>query len=280
MQFVQDNVAYVEQVLERVNEVIRCYESQLTDDDPIAWKQRRLTIDEMIRDCGCNHVRLQIEEAVAECHLGIQRVVSIVKAMKMFSHPGNEGRVLIDLNEAIDMAITISRTRWKYAAKVKLDLDRELQPVSVFASELNQVLLNLVVNACDAIVSKFGEGDQGQIHITTRSTETEVVIEIRDNGCGIPTEAQHRVFDQFFTTKEVGKGTGQGLALCRNVIVKMHGGTLRFESEVGQGTTFYIGLPKAVEQTGSEQVSEVDANSTVVGEVVGESEATYSLVES
>jgi signal transduction histidine kinase len=107
---------------------------------------------------------------------------------------------------------------------------------------LNQVILNLVVNAAHAIADSKPAG-LGKIKVGSRARDGFVEVTIVDNGCGIPTEIQHRVFDQFFTTKAVGRGTGQGLAIARSIVVEAHGGTLSFQSEVGAGTAFTLRIP-------------------------------------
>jgi signal transduction histidine kinase len=110
--------------------------------------------------------------------------------------------------------------------------------------EINQVVLNLIVNASHAIDDVVRNTRQrGKLTVITRSSGSYVEISVSDTGTGIPDSARDKIFDPFFTTKEVGKGTGQGLALAHNVIVKKHGGSLRFETESGKGTTFTIRLP-------------------------------------
>jgi signal transduction histidine kinase len=120
----------------------------------------------------------------------------------------------------------------------------DLPPVMCHAGDLNQVFLNLIINAADAIgeVVKRG-GGKGTIRIKTSREADLVGIDIADTGTGIPEAIRHRVFEPFFTTKDVGKGKGQGLAVARSIVVTKHGGTLTFESEVGKGTTFTIRLP-------------------------------------
>jgi signal transduction histidine kinase len=112
-------------------------------------------------------------------------------------------------------------------------------------SAFNQVMLNLLVNAAQAIASRKGRQseEKGVIDISTRQAGRSVEILVRDSGCGIPADIQHRIFDPFFTTKEVGKGTGQGLAISRDVIVNKHGGSIRVESVMDVGTTFVLRLP-------------------------------------
>jgi len=178
----------------------------------------------------------------------VERVAKIVLAMKEFSHPGTDEKKLVDINKAIESTITVSRNEWKYVAELHTDLDPNLGLVPCLASELNQVFLNIIVNAAHAIGDAIAgrEGARGTVTIATRPVDDWCEIRISDSGCGIPKAIRHRVFDPFFTTKEVGKGTGQGLAIAHDVVVNKHQGTLAVESEVGAGTTFIIRLPVTV----------------------------------
>jgi signal transduction histidine kinase len=164
--------------------------------------------------------------------------------MKDFSHPGVEDKTLADLNRGIESTVTVSRNEWKYVADLALELDPELPPVPCLPSEINQVVLNLVVNAAHAIADQIGSsGERGRIIVRTRHEGEEAVIQVEDTGSGIPEGIRSRVFDPFFTTKEVGRGSGQGLAIAHTVVVDKHGGTIGFETAEGEGTLFTIRLP-------------------------------------
>ena len=165
--------------------------------------------------------------------------------MKEFSHPMNEEKREIDVGRLLENAITISRNEWKYVAEVELEVDPFLPPVRCRPGEINQVFLNLIVNAAQAIAEKYdgAEEKQGKIHVRAVGMNDFVEVRIEDNGIGIPESIRHRVFDPFFTTKEVGKGTGQGLSLVHSIVVKKHGGEVDLESKPGEGTTFIVRLP-------------------------------------
>ncbi len=168
----------------------------------------------------------------------------IVKAMKEFAHPGTEDKTSVDLNRAIQNVIIVARNEWKYAAEVATDLEPNLPTVPGLPGELNQVFVNLLVNAAHAIeAGRRSHEQKGTITFTTRKMGSMVEVRISDTGCGIPEKIRDRVFDPFFTTKPVGQGTGQGLAIAHAVVVKRHGGSITFESEVGKGTTFIVRLP-------------------------------------
>ena len=175
-------------------------------------------------------------------------MAAIVSAMKEFSHPGSQERRAIDLNRAIETTVTISRNEWKYVAEVHTQLDPNLPLVPCLAGEINQVLLNLVVNAAHAIadIAAQGRPGMGTITLSSRRDGDWVEISVADTGTGIPENIREKVFDPFFTTKELGKGTGQGLMLAHSVVVKKHGGSIWLDSEVGKGTTFFVRLPLSV----------------------------------
>ncbi|MDP3479281.1 MAG: ATP-binding protein, partial [Desulfoprunum sp.] len=151
-----------------------------------------------------------------------------------------------DLNDAIRNTITVSTNEWKYVADIATDLDPALPPVPCNISAINQVVLNLLVNAAHAISDhkeSSGTADKGTITVQTRNIGEFAEIRITDTGGGIPEDIRSRIFDPFFTTKVVGKGSGQGLAIARTIITESHHGSIDFESEIGCGTTFIIRLP-------------------------------------
>jgi signal transduction histidine kinase len=185
-----------------------------------------------------------VPRAIEQALDGARRVAKIVRAMKEFSHPDMADKTATDLNRAIESTVTVARNEWKYVCEVSTDFDENLPPVVCYAGEVNQVILNLIINAAHAIKQAVKEGEKGQIKIATRLKGDFAEISISDTGTGIPEEIRTRVFEPFFTTKEVGKGTGQGLALAHSVVVKKHQGKIWFETEVGRGTTFFIHLPR------------------------------------
>jgi signal transduction histidine kinase len=163
--------------------------------------------------------------------------------MRDFAHPPTRERAPVDVVAALRDTLIIAANAYKYVADVETDFE-DLPPIEANGGELNQVFLNLVVNAAHAIESVVGECDQrGTIRLGAHTDGDDVVISVSDTGCGIPDEIAGRIFDPFFTTKEVGRGTGQGLALARTMVVERHGGTLTFETEPGAGTTFHVRLP-------------------------------------
>jgi signal transduction histidine kinase len=194
-------------------------------------------------DADLDYILENAPVALDRARDGLGRVAAIVRSMKEFAHPDRKEMAQADLNQAIASTLVIASNEYKYVAEVETQF-AELPLVNCYAGEINQVVLNLIVNAAHAIGDVVkGTPDKGRITIRTRVLDDLVEIAVGDTGKGIPVEVRSRIFDPFFTTKEVGKGTGQGLAIARTVIVDKHGGTLHFETEVGKGTTFFIRLP-------------------------------------
>jgi two-component system NtrC family sensor kinase len=164
--------------------------------------------------------------------------------MKQFAHPGGGERMQpADLNNALEITLTVARNEYKLVADVVTELGA-LPSVMCFIGDLNQVFLNLLVNAAHAIQDVVGtSGERGRIGVRTTVEDGMAVVAISDSGCGIPEGIRERIFDPFFTTKPLGRGTGQGLSIARAIVVEKHGGSLSFETEPGKGTTFLVKLP-------------------------------------
>ena len=191
------------------------------------------------------YLRERMPKAFDRCAEGLDRVATIVRSLKAFAHPSGEAMEPADLNEAIGNTLIIANNEYKYLADVETSFG-ELPKVQCRVSEINQVVLNILVNAAHAIgdVEKV-RGGRGLITVKTRTEGDDVVISVGDSGGGVPEAVRGRIFDPFFTTKEIGRGTGQGLAIAQNMVVNRHGGRLTFETALGKGTTFFIRLPIA-----------------------------------
>ena len=189
-----------------------------------------------------------VPKAFARCEDGLERVTTIVRSMKEFSHPAEQEMAPVDLNRAITATLTVARSEYKYVADLETSL-AELPPVWCYVNDINQAVLNIVVNAAHAIADFNATAAQkGLIKVATKLDGPTVLISIGDSGGGIPEAVAHRIFEPFFTTKEVGRGTGQGLAIAWSVVKEKHGGELWFETKPRQGTTFFIRLPVAGNQ--------------------------------
>jgi len=207
-------------------------------------KEQAAKVRETVECIDMEYLAEEIPRAVDQSLDGLRRISKIVGAMKYYSHPGASDIAPVDIHQAIESTVTVARNEWKYDAELELDFDPSMPPVPCLANELNQVVLNLVINAVHAIQVKRAEhGPKGHITVRTRVENSFACIEIEDSGTGIPDEIASKVFDPFFTTKDVGSGTGQGLSIARDVIVGKHKGEIDFRTTPGEGTTFALRLP-------------------------------------
>jgi PAS domain S-box-containing protein len=195
------------------------------------------------QDVDLAYVDKNAPEAFASALEGISRISTIVGAMKSFAHPDTREKGIADVNQALKTVLIIAHNEYKDVADTQTEL-ADLPVVRCHLGDINQVFLNLIVNAAHAISDAIGSsGNKGLIKVRTSRHDDHVRIDIEDSGTGIPVDIRSRIFDPFFTTKPVGKGTGQGLAIARSIIVEKHGGQLTFESDVGKGTVFTVILP-------------------------------------
>ncbi|MCW2535140.1 MAG: Two component multi-sensor signal transduction histidine kinase, partial [Modestobacter sp.] len=239
IQFVGDNARFLEEAYEELIRVVGVYRGLLDTSSPIGWMERQERVREAEASIDFDYLQKEIPSAVEQTLEGIERVSTIVRAMKTFSHPGHREQVPADLNEAVAATVTVTRHQIREVADLKLEL-ADLPPVRCNIADLNQVFLNLIVNAADAIEET---GQRGMITVTTAVDRGDVVVRISDTGGGIPDDVRPKIFDPFFTTKDVGRGSGQGLPLARGVVQEGHGGSLTVESVFGQGTTFAVRIP-------------------------------------
>jgi PAS domain S-box-containing protein len=244
IQFVGNNIAFLGTAFTDLLQLCQTYRricdkartAPLTEDDMEVLRDAEETAD---LEYACEHV----PRSLASTQDGIGRVAKIVQSMKSFAHPDRGEKNAADINAALLSTLTVASNEIKYVADVETDL-QPLPVIPCYLSDLNQVFLNLLVNAAHAIGEVLPQtGEKGRIRVETRVDGNHVLIAIADTGSGIPAPIRDRIFDPFFTTKDVGKGTGQGLAMARTVVVEKHGGSLTFDSEVGRGTTFYVRLP-------------------------------------
>jgi PAS domain S-box-containing protein len=246
-QYIGDNVRFLKDSFVDLKLLLAQYGRLLeAAKGPEPFGETVVEVSAAVDKADLGYLLKEIPKAIDETLEGVNRVATLVGAMKDFSHPGTKEKVDLDLNRAIDSTITVARNEWKYVADLETDYDPSLPKVSCLPGEFNQVILILIVNAAHAIADVIGESGsmKGKIKVQTRNCPEWDEVRIQDTGPGIPENIQARIFDPFFTTKEIGKGTGQGLAIARSVIVDKHGGTIHFETEQGKGTTFVIRLPR------------------------------------
>ncbi|SDK93083.1 PAS domain S-box-containing protein [Maridesulfovibrio ferrireducens] len=207
----------------------------------------RIFIDSVPVEDTSLQLALEWKKSILDSIEGVGQISKIVQAMKLFAHPDIESVQLTDFNELVKNTVVIAKNEWKYVAEVVMNLDEDLPYIVCNSGEINQTILILLVNAAHAIAMNNGnKPEKGRITLTTFQENGNVALSVQDNGCGISTQNINRVFDHFFTTKEVGKGTGQGLAIAHTIITK-HKGSIVLDSQEGIGATFTIKLPLKVD---------------------------------
>lgn len=241
-QYIGDNVRFLRDAFDDLCKLLDAV-GDLVEALPIPELE---PIRELRRSIDLEFLREECPQAISQTLDGVERVSHIVYSMKDFAHPDRGERSMVDLNRVVHSATSVCRNEWKYVADLALELEENLPSFLGYRSDLGQVVLNLVVNAAHAIADVVGDGaaGRGRITVRTRTAADRVVLEVQDTGAGIPEAHRRRIFEQFFTTKPVGRGTGQGLALIRRIVVDKHGGSVDFETEIGRGTTFRVELPR------------------------------------
>jgi PAS domain S-box-containing protein len=253
MQYVGDNTHFMSDAFNSMIKLHGLYEEVL----PVLAQSGQYSdvlekINQEKQSLDIDYFISEVPTAINQSLDGIDRIRKIVLAMKAFSHPSNKEKHAANINQGIETTVIISRNEWKYVADLETDLDANLPLVLCEIDEINQVILNMIINASHAIQEHAAKGGPkpGKIMIQTRHDGEHALISIKDSGYGIQPANLSRIFDPFFTTKEVGKGTGQGLSLAHNIIVNEHKGRISVESEVGKGTIFTIQLPIADAEKG------------------------------
>ncbi len=240
--FVSSNMRTLSDYQGDVNTIITQYRTLITGlKEPLSRENLPSNIIEQVGQIMALETKVDLDfiladipELIGDCQEGTERVKKIVLNLKDFAHPGEDKAQITDLNEGLESTLNVVSNELKYKATVTKDYG-ELPLVKCYPQQLNQVFMNILVNAAQAIE------DRGEIRIVTRADNGHVNVRISDTGKGIPPEFISKIFDPFFTTKEVGKGTGLGMNVAYNIIQK-HNAKIAVESEVGKGTTFTIRL--------------------------------------
>jgi PAS domain S-box-containing protein len=245
MQYISDNTRFLNGSFTGILRIIEKYESIIQDIKDNEFSHHANELKEIADELDLEYLKEEIPKAIEQSLEGIDRVRKLILAMKEFSHPGKQGKSFSDINKAIEGTALISKNEWKYVADLEIQLDPKLPLVYCAIDQINQVVLNMIINSSQAIKELVDNGSttRGIIRIQTQYREPYARIIISDNGKGIPHSIIHKVFDHFFTTKEVGKGTGQGLAIAHDIIVNKHQGLIEVNSEEGRGASFIVTLP-------------------------------------
>lgn len=236
LQCISSSVEYLEMVFPSLMEVINEY-AALAERNPNGGACP-------LKLANATTARREAPAALADATTAVHRVCEIIQAMRATTYPGGECRVETDINQLVRDAVVISRGRWKDAGTVTLHLDPQLPKPRTMPAEISQVLINLLINAGDALHECYPrDGQLGSIEVRTCTQEELVVVEVSDNGPGIPEATRERIFEPFFTTKPIGKGTGQGLAFSYQAITQLGGG-LTLQNPAQGGARFVVTLPR------------------------------------
>ena len=245
MQYIGDNLDFLEKKVGLLTPLMRGLE------DLISTLTAKIT-DAVLSSLQATAKKIKAKsfaddllDAITDSRDGVQHVSKIVRAMKEFAHPGQDEKIPVDINKALTSTIAVSTYEWKYVANVSTNFDENNPVVPAFPVELNQVFLNILVNAAHAVgeATANGANGKGEIKVVTKLLDDCVRVSITDSGTGIPEDIRARIFDPFFTTKGVGKGTGQGLSIAHAVVVNLHAGSLVCDSIPDRGTTFTVEIP-------------------------------------
>lgn len=243
--FVASNFQTLESYLKKIRDLLTMHDKFIGQIETLEKKEllNKIVSISQARDAmKIDFILEDLHELFDDSKEGLERITNIVQNLRDFSRIDQPGSLdEYNINDGIEATLVVAKNEIKYDADIKMDLSK-VPPVLCHSSQINQVFLNILVNASQAIKSQEKE-DKGNITIRTYPTDEHVVCEISDNGCGIAPEDLSKIFDPFFTTKAIGKGTGLGLSVSYDIIVNKHKGELLADSTVGEGTTFTIRLP-------------------------------------
>lgn len=246
-QYVNNNISFLSESLEDLLSGLRAsLDAILAMQSGTMTAESQADLQRLLEEIDYDYMKEEIPRALEEAAEGMRRIANIVVAMKEFSHPSGKNLEPVELEKLIQNTIEITRNSWKMVAELIVEPPTRPLVVNGLRDELGQVMLNLIINAVDAIGEARREGEAlGRIRIQTRAVGEWAEIVVEDTGCGIPQELQSKIFEPFFTTKGVGRGSGQGLAIAYHIIKDKHGGELRVDSSQDRGSTFTIRLPLA-----------------------------------
>ncbi len=244
LQFISDNLQFIAEGLRTIQDYsdeISTLVADTNNKDGAAELALRIRTVKEQRDI--DYYLEEMVQAESEMDEGIGRVSTIVQALKLHAGSDTSGISTIDINQAIDGAVLLTHNLWKDVCTVTKNYQENIPVIGCRGKEINQILMNILMNAIQAIEDKkAGFSFKGEIVLSTAYTDNRLHVSIQDNGIGIPREIGERIFEDFYTTRQVDKGMGQGLTFAYRIL-KQHGGTIRFESKENEGSTFVIELP-------------------------------------
>ncbi len=256
VQYVSDNLAFLAQSLTDLGPVWDIVRRAMQGEASPGDLER---LGAAARSARLDYLMAEMPDAVVQSQEGLTRVAETVRAVREFSHPPALQSRAVDVPYVVDNAVKLTRHVWRGVADLRLHTDEQLCVVQGYPGRLQQVFVNLVVNAAHAIAA-HGEDAWGHIDITVRAQPGFVEVVVEDDGVGIEPGVGSRVFDPFYTTKGVGEGTGQGLALVHATVDELHGGAVAFYSAPHAGTTMVVRLALAGGQPARSEQTEPGAD--------------------
>ncbi|WP_371114611.1 PAS domain S-box protein [Microcoleus sp.] len=245
--FIHGNIKYVEDYTKQLMELVDLYAEEYPEPNSI--------ILDKIEEMDLDFVSEDLNKIVRSMEVGTKRIRQIVLSLRNFSRLDESEMKPVDIHGGIDSTLLILQHRLKGVnGWPEINIIHEFSNIPLvdcYPSQLNQVFMNIIANAIDAIEERYqkfsvaaAEANPGRIAIATQVIgENMIAVEISDNGTGMPQTTIDRIFNPFYTTKEVGKGTGLGMSISHSIVVQKHKGKIECFSEIGQGTTFRISIP-------------------------------------
>ena len=242
IQTINNNLTFIEEAHQDTHDLISTYLALTAAIDSKSDLSTKLDACNAKREeIDVDYLNEEVTTTIQQCRQGTEQVSRIVRSMRIFTSD-NSAHEPTDLNKLIRDIVDISRYQWEQIAELQTDLDETLPLVTCSPSEMHQALINILMNAVQAL-EESSKQNRGKITVSSQQDSEYVQVAISDNGDGIPESAQEQIFNPFFTTRDVGKGTGQGLTLSHDIVVRKHNGKLDFNTEAGVGTTFCLQLP-------------------------------------
>lgn len=241
VQFVGDNIQFLERAMADLRQIVEAYRTHLS---AVASPDVLENVTALEQKIDLPFLMEEIPGAISQSMEGLAHVAAITQRIKEFAYMAHDGnQTEADMNEAVKSAIIVTHNEWKYAADIETQLDPALPQVLCSPGDLKQVLINLIVNASQAIMPAKEDNGKGRITISTTFDSGTALLTVTDTGPGIPPAVQEHIYEPYYTTKGPEQGSGQGLSISRSLIEKTHRGNLSFNTAVGVGTTFEVRLP-------------------------------------
>jgi signal transduction histidine kinase len=248
--FISSGMVSLKMSIESLREIVDEY-SRIEEGDDV--EEVIESVKELKEDHEYEEIVDELDDLIKDVNYGVSRTIEIVKGLRVFSRLDEEEAKNANINENIDATLTLLRNKTKDKVTITKHYDDSMKEIECFPGQLNQVFMNILNNAIQAMPS---DKTDAEITIYTEESDKEVSIRIKDNGVGIPEEIKNRIWEPFFTTKDVGVGTGLGMSITYGIVEK-HGGKIELASEVGKGTEFVISLPKSISLIKKENKREV-----------------------